>query len=661
MSDQFFTISLFDNVGDSVPKAVLCTWGGFCKALASPKVRANKDGQLFSPARYAVMRRLQSNVIDLSMLVLEVDGAWKCDCCGVAGPHVLFVSNRIKDDSGRVDRSPRCPSCLKAKCEKCFEKKPKPHTVTTITPLEISLESIIEACRRVFWSAEFGVRSSEPQAMHGVAGEYGANASELRAPNSETSSAFALYSTHSNQRVTATKCGVDGICGKCAASAGWPNRTVGIEDAATDESIQTCGSVYGHEHAERCMRVVAPLASPISRDDFPSLWTWAVNQLNEQGIPADPQSKDQNRIFYTPVKFSEDSPYEWHVEPGEFFNWQSALFEKSTVSSNAVDSKQSAEVKTRAAGTQSPTQSSSRAGYPAPTIPHPLGVGAGSRVAEADSGFANFEELHAELCRRIEARGKQNTRGSIDAKCSAHNGRGETSLFLNPHTLSVSCNAGCDYWEIVRAEGLPDVRLKSSVTLQRAHKLWDSRQAYAPRMAPLTALDLHCVYAVLLAHLCELTSEHEVLIAKHWGQSPYGEELVPYPGAAPDSIGRTDQRIKIASVPNSVQRVQAANQLAEWFDLREVPGFYIELQTSGPAAPTRESEIVHWQSRYFGQWRLHLPVKSGLLVPRFDERGNVYAIQIYRSVKDTRPLLLTSRGLPAGAKAIAVREERAVA
>jgi hypothetical protein len=53
---------------------------------------------------------------------------------------------------------------------------------------------------------------------------------------------------------------------------------------------------------------------------------------------------------------------------------------------------------------------------------------------------------------------------------------------------------------------------------------------------------------------------------------------------------------------------------------------------------------------------MNLTSRKGLLVPAFDEAGWLYSIQIYQSTKDRNPTLLTSRGLPGGAKALTVKE-----
>lgn len=75
--------------------------------------------------------------------------------------------------------------------------------------------------------------------------------------------------------------------------------------------------------------------------------------------------------------------------------------------------------------------------------------------------FEYHEDRHAELCRRIEARGKRNSKGNIDAQALCHNGKGESGLVLFPESGAVKCNKDCSYDEILIAEALPPGHLPS--------------------------------------------------------------------------------------------------------------------------------------------------------------------------------------------------------
>ncbi len=81
----------------------------------------------------------------------------------------------------------------------------------------------------------------------------------------------------------------------------------------------------------------------------------------------------------------------------------------------------------------------------------------------ANGTFEYNEDRHEELCQRIMARGKRNSKGNWDTQCFGHNGNGKTGLVYFPTSGAVKCNnePACDYWTIIRAEGLPDGHLPS--------------------------------------------------------------------------------------------------------------------------------------------------------------------------------------------------------
>lgn len=74
--------------------------------------------------------------------------------------------------------------------------------------------------------------------------------------------------------------------------------------------------------------------------------------------------------------------------------------------------------------------------------------------------FHYHEDRHEELSQRIMSRGRRNSRGNWEAPCFAHNGKGKTGLVYFPGG-AVTCNSNpkCDYFAILRAEGLPDGHL----------------------------------------------------------------------------------------------------------------------------------------------------------------------------------------------------------
>ncbi len=77
--------------------------------------------------------------------------------------------------------------------------------------------------------------------------------------------------------------------------------------------------------------------------------------------------------------------------------------------------------------------------------------------------FEYHEDRHMELCQRIMMHGRRNSKGNWDANCLAHSGNGKTGLVYFPANGAVTCNNAqrCDYFSILRAEGLPDGHLPS--------------------------------------------------------------------------------------------------------------------------------------------------------------------------------------------------------
>lgn len=68
-----FALSLFRRVSDKSAREASRTWQEFCARMTSPEVRADKDGPLFSPARFDPKTRANGNVVEFSMLGLDCD------------------------------------------------------------------------------------------------------------------------------------------------------------------------------------------------------------------------------------------------------------------------------------------------------------------------------------------------------------------------------------------------------------------------------------------------------------------------------------------------------------------------------------------------------------------------------------------------------------
>jgi hypothetical protein len=529
-----FKVSLFKNKRDVVPELVERTWNELCVRFAKPMLRADKDGLLFSPATFSPAHRLNLNVTELSLLVLDCD-----------------------------------------------------HDV------------------------EFGT---------------------LRATLRRLDHAFAIYSTHSHRRVT---------------------------DSNPD--------------AEARFRVVIPLAEPIPAGDFPKLWQWATSI---EGMKADAQAKDVARIYYTPAKWSAVAPYQFHIEQGAFLNWRalpplSSAAARSDVYLAAPAAATSAaeetlRVRDKISGEQGTVLTRVGGfvkvawdnGQTPSLIDLDQLVSWNPNTIAQPVDFVWHEDRHEELCRRIRARGKRNGRGNYDAKCLAHSGKGTTSLCYFPHSGSVVCNARCDYFSLLRAEGLSDSHLPSHERAALRTSVIEAKAAAKSEPHTthvsgdnLSAERLHVIYGVLLAHLLYLTEKDEQLIYRELRIEPYGTELIAFPNGT-----REPAPIKLCSMPTLSVQSRAVGELSKWFDLTGVPGFF---RTTGnlPQSPNEQR---------LDAWRINLPYTAGLLAPYDNGTGYIIGIRIFLFNEKRRnvsapflktPFLLSSRGLPLGAKAVRCREE----
>lgn len=70
---QKFHLSLFQNKRDTTPQVVERSWLEICERFKTPQVRFEKDGALFSPAKFEPAYRRKENVREVSMLVLDID------------------------------------------------------------------------------------------------------------------------------------------------------------------------------------------------------------------------------------------------------------------------------------------------------------------------------------------------------------------------------------------------------------------------------------------------------------------------------------------------------------------------------------------------------------------------------------------------------------
>jgi hypothetical protein len=95
-------------------------------------------------------------------------------------------------------------------------------------------------------------------------------------------------------------------------------------------------------------------------------------------------------------------------------------------------------------------------------------------TSSAAGQFKNWDDLRAELGRRIAAHesAHKNSSGNIDCRGVCHNGEGKTGLYYSPSKNTAHCNKGCDQATILQAFGLP-----AEPTFGRGHSSSNGRQA----------------------------------------------------------------------------------------------------------------------------------------------------------------------------------------
>ncbi len=133
-----------------------------------------------------------------------------------------------------------------------------------------------------------------------------------------------------------------------------------------------------------------------------------------------------------------------------------------------------------------------------------------------------------------------------------------------------------------------------------------------------------------------VTNEKRHLVYSYLLHECLGLFSVPYA-----TIKRLRGRLPIgilhgcAEVPGTVKKLIAAHELSKLADLAGIPGFYFQNDL----------------------WRLHLPYESGFLIPYLNDQLLILGFRIYKNLGDEKYTLLTSRGLPSGARAIPCREK----
>lgn len=83
-------------------------------------------------------------------------------------------------------------------------------------------------------------------------------------------------------------------------------------------------------------------------------------------------------------------------------------------------------------------------------------------VTTSNNIYETWEELNAELGKKIMQGGKLNKRGRYEMRCPVHRGKTETSLFYYPDNGAIKCLAGCLHSELLKGFGLPEKPSKTS-------------------------------------------------------------------------------------------------------------------------------------------------------------------------------------------------------
>lgn len=90
-----FRVSEFRNKRDNEPKHRLISVEDLLRRMASPLIRAEKDGPAFSPATFHPAKRSRVNVTELSILILDYDAnaAWPDDLDVWFDQRILFLAH----------------------------------------------------------------------------------------------------------------------------------------------------------------------------------------------------------------------------------------------------------------------------------------------------------------------------------------------------------------------------------------------------------------------------------------------------------------------------------------------------------------------------------------------------------------------------------------
>ena len=165
----------------------------------------------------------------------------------------------------------------------------------------------------------------------------------------------------------------------------------------------------------------------------------------------------------------------------------------------------------------------------------------------------------------------------------------------------------------------------------------------APALAPATLARRHTVYYYLLNECLTLSDDHAQTIKFVFGEGADEEAVAALVRSLPTEAGKPFLH-------------HYTNETFD-FDLYGVPGFYYDTTST-----TSLWKLNLPKDERPGENRYRPRQTQGLLRPYLDERGRITGLFIYRSVRDSAPRLLSSRGLTLGTDTAAPDEyeERAL-
>ena len=115
---QKFHLSFFRHKRDTAPQVIERSWLEICERFKTPQVRFEKDGALFSPAKFEPAYRRKENVREVSMLVLDIDHeaeleTLKTQIAALNSAFVIYSTHsHLRRTESNINAEPRFRVCL---------------------------------------------------------------------------------------------------------------------------------------------------------------------------------------------------------------------------------------------------------------------------------------------------------------------------------------------------------------------------------------------------------------------------------------------------------------------------------------------------------------------------------------------------------------------